>query len=338
MNPPADISIALATYQGERYLARQLDSLAAQSLQPAELVVGDDGSTDDTIAIVRAFAARAPFPVRIQFNARRLGYRRNFIEIAGRCQSPLTAFCDQDDVWHRDKLATLRPLFDDAEVQLVYHNAHLIDADGERFGHLYDAATHRRNLGGPLFYPWHDASGFTQVMRTKLVMFDDLWPLSRDHFSDDPQAHDQWYLFLALVTGEVRFVDSDLADYRQHASNVAGAGGRRTLRERVRGKFAYRVDRDRQAAAASERRAAIVTLLVPRLAEGARAKARRFATLYAELSRWHAQRDRVFAETHFGARARSMMRLVSDGAYWQRPRWGLDWRELPRDIVSGIVR
>ena len=88
-----DISIALATYQGERYLAQQLDSLVAQRLQPAELVVGDDGSTDGTMHIVRAFAARAPFPVRIHVNQERLGYRRNFIEIAGRCRSPLTAFC-----------------------------------------------------------------------------------------------------------------------------------------------------------------------------------------------------------------------------------------------------
>lgn len=62
---PPRVSVALATYNGERFLREQLDSLAEQTLLPAELVVSDDGSTDRTVAIVREFAGRAPFPVKL---------------------------------------------------------------------------------------------------------------------------------------------------------------------------------------------------------------------------------------------------------------------------------
>src|SRR3954469_7980656 len=77
------VSVALATYNGAPYLAQQLGDLASQSHAPCELIVCDDGSTDDTLAVVRDFAASAPFPVQIHRNPARIGYRQNFIQCAG---------------------------------------------------------------------------------------------------------------------------------------------------------------------------------------------------------------------------------------------------------------
>src|SRR5690349_6672659 len=71
------VSIAMATYNGARYIGEQLDDLARQTQPPAELVVSDDSSSDGTLAIVERFASKAPFPVRIHSNPRRLGYREN---------------------------------------------------------------------------------------------------------------------------------------------------------------------------------------------------------------------------------------------------------------------
>ena len=68
------ISIAMATYNGAKYIRDQLETLARQSLSPMELVVTDDGSTDETLNIVEAFSAVAPFPVLVFRNATRLGY------------------------------------------------------------------------------------------------------------------------------------------------------------------------------------------------------------------------------------------------------------------------
>ncbi|MGI4744834.1 MAG: glycosyltransferase, partial [Janthinobacterium lividum] len=86
------ISIAMATYNGARYLRQQLDSLARQTYLPAELVVTDDMSTDGTEAVVMEFAATAPFPVRFFRNEQRLGYRHNFTRAVSYCTSDLIAF------------------------------------------------------------------------------------------------------------------------------------------------------------------------------------------------------------------------------------------------------
>jgi len=98
------ISIAMATYNGESFLAEQLDNLAKQTLKPLELVVCDDGSTDDTVAILEGFAALAPFPVSIHRNGTRLGHTENFLKAANLCSGKWIGFCDQDDVWLPNKL------------------------------------------------------------------------------------------------------------------------------------------------------------------------------------------------------------------------------------------
>src|ERR1700721_1466926 len=110
---PMSVSIAMTTYNGEAHLQEQLDSLAEQRLLPAELVIGDDGSTDDTLNILERFAGAAPFPVRIHKNPKRLGYRANFLNVARRCTSQLISFCDQDDVWSVVNLWRVVPCFAD---------------------------------------------------------------------------------------------------------------------------------------------------------------------------------------------------------------------------------
>jgi glycosyltransferase involved in cell wall biosynthesis len=102
--PAPRISIAMATYNGAGYLPAQLASLAVQSALPSELVVTDDGSTDATAQIIEDFARFAAFPVKLFRNQTRLMFRDNFLRAAELCTGELIAFCDQDDVWHPDKL------------------------------------------------------------------------------------------------------------------------------------------------------------------------------------------------------------------------------------------
>src|ERR1700738_4384526 len=116
------ISIAMTTFNGAPYLREQLTSLASQSLKPLELVVCDDGSTDETVSILQIFSARAPFEVRIFQNAQRLGYQQNFIKAASLCKGALIAFCDQDDVWNDDKLQVVSNHFVQSDDLLVAHD------------------------------------------------------------------------------------------------------------------------------------------------------------------------------------------------------------------------
>src|SRR6478609_12105203 len=104
MSGEPTVSVAMATYNGAKFLQAQLDSLAAQTQLPDELVVGDDGSSDDTLAILEAFAASAPFPVRVDRNETRPDYGDNFMRTALRCTGDYIAFCDQDDVWLPEKI------------------------------------------------------------------------------------------------------------------------------------------------------------------------------------------------------------------------------------------
>src|SRR5882757_11091931 len=98
------ISIAMATYNGGKYIRQQLDSFAAQTMLPSELIVTDDGSSDNTLEIIAEFVATAPFPVRVERNEKNLGYRANFMKAASLCKGDLISFSDQDDIWLPQKL------------------------------------------------------------------------------------------------------------------------------------------------------------------------------------------------------------------------------------------
>ncbi len=99
------ISVALCTFNGERFLPRQLASIQQQTRLPDELVICDDRSTDTTLAIVRSFASSVSFPVKVMQNERNLGSTKNFENAMRLCSGDLIALSDQDDVWYPQRLA-----------------------------------------------------------------------------------------------------------------------------------------------------------------------------------------------------------------------------------------
>src|SRR4051812_40446835 len=105
------LGVALCTYNGERYLSEQLDSIFAQERLPDEVLVQDDGSSDRTLAILDAYAAKAPFTFKVVRNPQNLGFVRNFEHAIGRCSGDVIATSDQDDYWRPDKLKKIEHLF-----------------------------------------------------------------------------------------------------------------------------------------------------------------------------------------------------------------------------------
>ena len=101
------ISIALCTYNGEKFLREQLDSFSVQTRLPDEVVVGDDCSTDRTVEILEEWAKTAPFRVEIVRNPQNLGYEKNFEQTMLRCTGDVIFPSDQDDVWLPEKLSRL---------------------------------------------------------------------------------------------------------------------------------------------------------------------------------------------------------------------------------------
>ncbi|CAB3758865.1 glycosyltransferase [Paraburkholderia humisilvae] len=213
------VSVAMATCNGSRYLAAQLESLARQTWLPAELVVTDDASTDDTVAIVEAFARTAPFPVRLHVNPKRLGYRANFMKAAQLCESDVIAFCDQDDEWLEDKLAICIERFVNTDALLICHNATVTDSEMLEIDTLardaLPAAYNPALTVGPLTY----GLGFTLLFRRQLMEFSPLWQHSLDfHDTANHEGHDQWFFFLANVFGSIVYIGTPLARYRRHAA------------------------------------------------------------------------------------------------------------------------
>ena len=209
--------MVLATYQGARHLAQQLASLAAQTRRPDELVVRDDGSTDETVDLLRAFAATAPFEVRILVAEENEGYARNFVAAAGHARGELLLFCDQDDVWHRRKLevvatwAALRPGW------AYFHDYRLVSTDPSRAAPSCFELLARRG-----FSPAVSFKGSSMAVSREFVE-EWGWPPAGSGIS-----HDFWVALLSTGLDRRRTLLQVLSDHRLHKTNASGwiAAGR----------------------------------------------------------------------------------------------------------------
>lgn len=341
MNPKRagtpSVSVALATCNGARYLREQLADLAAQTHLPAELVVCDDASGDETMAILSEFAATAPFPVRVSRNPVRLGYKANFMRCTGLCTGELIAFCDQDDRWHPDKLKVLAPLFADGEVLLAFHDAAVVDDTGASPGTLYPNWREPRRWPALTAFPWMFSPGLTQVFRRSLCRFNDLWEQSEDQNArGEKLPHDRWFFFLASVLGEIAYSPAPLVDYRQHAGNTYGwlgiAPGLRNRIAKEAGQAAQAVHRRASAAA---NRARILERLAERTGGEASASALRGAEAYRQFAERYRHRASMHAGNSLGERGRAFARLLQSGAYG-RGIWRFGLPALLLDLAVGM--
>jgi glycosyltransferase involved in cell wall biosynthesis len=229
---PRRISVALCTYNGGRYLEAQLESILAQTQQPAELVVCDDGSTDHTLAILEEFGRRVDFSVRVERNPTTLGSTKNFEKAIGLCTGELIATCDQDDVWLPEKLALNQAAFDVEPARgLVFSDAEVVDEALRPLGHsMWDAIQFGK------LDRWRVRSGksFEVLLRRWLVTGATM--MFRADFRPfvlpipENWIHDGWIAFIIGALAPVGFVERRLVKYRQHATQQIG-GKKLTWRE-----------------------------------------------------------------------------------------------------------
>jgi glycosyltransferase involved in cell wall biosynthesis len=319
------VSIAMATYNGEKHIRRQLDSLSLQSHLPSELVITDDCSEDSTIAIIDEFAKTASFPVNIYRNESRLGFRANFMRAASLCQSELISFCDQDDYWYPQKIAVSVKPFNDPEVLLTYHNADVVTGEGKRIGSLAASV-------GQAWSPWLPVLGFTEVFRRSLLRLSDLWPSSLDKSAGSrPSAHDQWFFFLASVFGKTSYLEEPLVAYVQHKNNAVG-WKKRQLAEMVRN----RADEVSVYAEAAESRAAILKMVATYDLEGAwKERATEAADYYLGLSHLFALRSTLHTAANFYDRLEAFRAIFAQSRY--SDAWGLGRNAFIVDALLGVL-
>lgn len=125
------ISVALCTYNGERYIREQLESILNQTMPVDEIVVCDDGSTDDTLDIIKNYKDKTSTDIRIYLNEENLGPARNFQKAINQCIGDIVFLSDQDDVWMPDKVSIITEYFEsNPNINVVFTNALLVDENG----------------------------------------------------------------------------------------------------------------------------------------------------------------------------------------------------------------
>lgn len=223
------ISVALGTHNGAAYLGEQLASILGQTRPVDEIVLSDDASRDDTVALAerliaahRASRGAAPGLVVLR-NESPLGVTANFEQALAAASGDLIALCDQDDVWRADRIErALAALADRPGAELVASDARLVDGDGAPIGlRLFetlgiDARTIARLERTPFDELLHRnlLTGATMLVARGLVERARPFPAS--------WVHDEWLAIVAASGGGIAVVADELVDYRQHGSNQIG--------------------------------------------------------------------------------------------------------------------
>ena len=207
---PTRLSVVMATFEGETYLPEMLDSLAAQTRLPDELVVRDDGSSDATVAIVEDFAGRAPFPVTV-LTGERLGYAQNFVAASRKCSGDLVFFADQDDSWRPTKLETVARAAHPDRSEALFHDFALVSGTGTELAPSYYGLLAANGFG-----PAVALKGCTMAVTRRFL---DTWGWPP---ADTSVSHDFWVALLATAFGQRRNLDAILIDHRLHDANTSG--------------------------------------------------------------------------------------------------------------------
>jgi glycosyltransferase involved in cell wall biosynthesis len=224
MRIPA-ISVAMCTFNGARFLDAQLESLAAQTRTPDELVICDDGSSDNTCKIVTEFARWAGFAVRLVVNDKNLGTTKNFEKAIQLCHGPIIALADQDDVWYAHKLDRIEKPFSRSDVVAVFSDADLISEESRLLGGrlwrtlAFTRAEQKQFARGKsleVLIRHPIITGATMAFRKEF--FELVAPLPPE------ESHDRWIAFLLAACGRVELIPQPLMQYRRHCSQQIGPG------------------------------------------------------------------------------------------------------------------
>jgi glycosyltransferase involved in cell wall biosynthesis len=205
------VSIAMCTYNGERYLSEQLDSIISQSYKNLEIVIVDDCSTDGTLNMLNEYACR-DLRIRVISNQSNIGFVRNFKKAMSECRGELISLADQDDIWFPEKITNLVDNIGDN--WLIYSKVSVVNSEGvEQLGVEFPTVNRLEGTCALSLILNNCVTGHACLMRRKLL--DHAMPsISRMPY------HDQWLAIVAATYGKLKAGDEVLSYYRKHSNNA----------------------------------------------------------------------------------------------------------------------
>jgi glycosyltransferase involved in cell wall biosynthesis len=220
------VSIVLATFNGEQFLGDLLDSLKKQKYSPIEIIIGDDGSSDQTLKLVEEFAENCDIHVGLKRGANQ-GSSENFLSTAKFSSGDWIIFCDQDDIWSENRIASaIEEISIHPDLCAIFQSCEICDEDltprsktlfpGTHMPGVY----HANSIDLPHIWP-----GFLQVLRRDVVELAFLCPRPlQNHYFQTKNfiAHDRWTFILANMTGKVLVQDISVAKFRRHSRAQTG--------------------------------------------------------------------------------------------------------------------
>lgn len=221
-----NVSVAFCSYNGEKFLREQLDSILAQSYPVKEIIIVDDASTDGTPEILKNYAGQYSSVIKFFANETNLGVTRSFEKAISLCNGEVIFFCDQDDCWNKNKVAEIVNFFIDNQNMLAtFSNAELIDEHSNRKG---------ETLWDMLFFktpsPVNDFNVFDYMLLYRNIITGAGLAIRKEAlpfilpFPDTASVlHDEWIGLKLGSINRIGLLDKCLFNYRIHQQQYTQA-------------------------------------------------------------------------------------------------------------------
>lgn len=218
------IAIVMATYNGEKYLEEQIQSIIDQSYLDWSIFIHDDGSTDNTNTIIDSYVEKYPTKI-FRVNGKSCGCaRNNFFFITENVEAEYYMYCDQDDIWLPDKIKKtynrMKEIEDKSIPTLVYTELSVVDNNmemiAERMSSYQNLDCNNNTLNRLLIQ--NVVTGCTMMinrsLRDIMIRYKDVQNI---------RMHDWWAALIASAVGKISYIDEPTILYRQHLGNSVGA-------------------------------------------------------------------------------------------------------------------
>ena len=224
------VSVALCTYNGAQHIREQLESILDQTMKVDEIVVCDDGSTDNTLQIAEDIEKETSANIRIYRNENNLGVCANFQKAIELCKGEIIFLSDQDDLWLPDKVKEIVNYFDkNKDKHIVFSDGLLVNDDGNIIGDKTLWATigftprAQKSLtdgyGAELFSYENRATGATMAVRRSFIAGNTFLDICNDTI-----LHDGALAMQGIATEELGYIVKPLTKYRIHSKQAVGIG------------------------------------------------------------------------------------------------------------------